>query len=224
MLWSFKSWASLSLDSSKRHHASRTRKEEKRPPKPALEIPIAPDITLTKPSLEQPFRSPWHCHCGYQQVDFCPYCDYDAGLRGSILFEHTSSASLPEASPQLGLDDPQSDSALRPNKLRKSKPDYFQIQYAPPTLEALTSARPDSILSTNSRTPLLNVALQTNPNYSPLPSDLRTPNKLEKREKRRRSTSIAGYPYTSFGKAGMPTKNLRTVSSKNFSKVSRSFV
>lgn len=82
---------------------------------------------------------------------------------------------------------------VRRRKLRKVKPDYRQLRYEPPAVETFPSLRPESILSTHSRTPLLRPSRVASSTYAPR----RVPNKLEKRDKMQRMSSVAAS--SSFG-------------------------
>lgn len=124
-------------------------------------------------------------HCLSQpSADFCPYCNHP----GTMLSElDRSSAAPPESRGQRT-----GKTSVRRRKLRKVKPDYQQLLYEPPTVETIASPRPESILSTHSRTPLLNPSRAASSNYAPR----RIPNKLEKRGKMRK---IASMPAPSSG-------------------------
>jgi hypothetical protein len=92
-------------------------------------------------------------------------------------------------------------SHVRRRKLRKVKPEYQQLRYEPPPVETIPSPRPESILSTHSRTLLLDPSRTASSNYAPQ----RTPNKLEKRHKMRRMASMAAS--SSFGFMALEVSN-----------------
>ncbi|KIM47680.1 hypothetical protein M413DRAFT_439346 [Hebeloma cylindrosporum] len=195
MLWSFKALAIFSPDASRLLHGDSPPgvSSESR----TLPPPNAHDITVTRPDSEhgRDLSQTWLCACGYQQLDFCPYCDYDQTRQVHEAFVPESSShslnfegSIMSPIDYDFLNQPPSP---RKRKLRKFRPHYQQLRYQTLDVEAVMSARPDSVLSTHSRTPLLNRSLPSNPNYTPLPSDRKTPKKLEKREKRKRSLSMS---------------------------------
>lgn len=139
------------------------------------------------------------CQCGLQQVDFCPYCDHQQTMPNSIVLNVLDLTSSPtslhnDAQHVMGA------SPIRPRKLQKVKPNYQQLRYEPSSVEVIESARPASITSTHSRTPLLHPSLPSSTNYPALPTERRTPNKLEKRDKIRRAGST-----TTFLPFGVPT-------------------
>ena len=208
MLWeSFKALAIFSSDASRLLRGSSPRNvSSEANASPAPKAPTAPTtaITVTRPDPEHGRDSKtWLCACGYQQLDFCPYCDYDQTrqVHESFVPESPSSSLSFEGSIMTPsyydfLNHPP---PPRKRKLRKFRPRYQQLHYETLDVEAVMTSRSDSVLSTQSRTPLLNRALPPKPNYPPLPSDPRTPKKLEKREKRKRSLSMSepSSPFTS---------------------------
>jgi len=216
MLWSFKALAIFSPDASHLLRGSS-------PPEVSSESPAldAPAIPVTKPDTEDGRDLSWLCACGYQQLDFCPYCEYDQTRQAHEPF-------VPE-SPSLDLEGPIMTSIhhdflnqpppprKRKRKLRKFRPHYQQLRYEALDVEAVVASRPDSVLSTHSRTPLLNRALPSNQYYPPLPSDCRTPKRLEKREKMKRSLSISesSSQFTSLSNSSSD----RVVRSKSFLQV-----
>jgi hypothetical protein len=205
MLWeSFKALAIFSSDASRLLRGSSPPDVSEANASPAPNAPTTA-ITVTRPDPEHGHNSSktWLCACGYQQLDFCPYCDYDQTRQvhesfvpespsSSLSFE--SSITTPSYYDFLNHPPPP-----RQRKLRKFRPRYQQLHYETLDVEAALSSRSDSFFSTHSRTPLLNRALPPKPNYPPLPSDPRIPKKLEKREKRKRSLSMSesSSPFTS---------------------------
>jgi hypothetical protein len=194
MFWSFKARAIFSPNPSRLLHGSSppdVSSEENTSPAPS-----SPGITVTRtdPAHERDSSKPWLCACGYQQLDFCPYCDYDQTRPVNEPFVPESPSSLnfegsimaPSYYDFLNQPPPP-----RKRKLRKFRPHYQQLQYETLDVQAVVSDRPDSVFSTHSRTPLLNRDLPSNPNYPPLPSNRRTPKKLEKREKTKGSISMS---------------------------------
>jgi len=149
------------------------------------------------------------CRCGLQQVDFCPYCDYRQ--TDSIVLNVPRSPTSLDKDPQHVLES----SPIRPRKLRKVKPNYQHLRYEPLSIEVVESARPASITSTHSRTPLLHPTRPSSSNYPALPTERRTPNKLEKREKIRRASST-----TTFLPFGVPTTHVLQDSSRSLTRVS----
>ena len=163
----------------------------------------------------------WLCHCEYRQVDFCPYCEYDQTvLVNALVVETTSSTSEHEySSTAIPVDVDASDSKPPPRKLRKIRSNYQQLQYEMLGTADIIAARPDSIISDNSRTPLLNTHLRANPGYLPLRSDRRTRNKLEKKAKRPRSVSCSdSYSVPVTSDLGKVSRRI-TVSSRSFLRV-----
>lgn len=117
-------------------------------------------------------------HCLSQpSADFCPYCNYPGTMLSDLDLSATHSETRAQRTDK---------SSVRRRKLRKVKPDYRQLRYEPP-VETTAPPRPESILSTHSRTPLLNPSRAATSNYAPR----RTPNKLEKRDKMRRIASMS---------------------------------
>ncbi|CAA7268080.1 unnamed protein product [Cyclocybe aegerita] len=194
MLWSLRAFATVSLEPPSRIPAA------------SASSPAQTNEELTSASLIRlPFTSPmaalaspnsptqessvatqrWFCHCGLEQGDFCPYCDYDQAVRRSFVLESVTECHLESRV----VAAPQPIATPKPRKLRKSRPDYQQLQYEPLQLGIVTEARPHSILSTHSRTPLLNPTLPAKSDYLPVQVH-RTSNKLEKR---RRSHSTSNY-------------------------------
>jgi hypothetical protein len=161
-------------------------------PDAKVSAPTTSVITLTRPDLEhwKDSPKPWLCPCGYQQLDFCPYCDYDQTRQPQDSFVPESPTLDFEASIMTSTHYHFLNSPPRPRtrKLRKIPPDYMQSRLG---VECLVSAPPDCVPSIHSRTPLLNRALPSNPNYPPLPVDCRNLKKLEKRENRKRSLSMS---------------------------------
>lgn len=224
MLWSFKARAIFSLDPSRLLHGSS-------PPNVSSEAKtlLAPAITARiagpDPEHGQDSSKPWLCACGYQEQDFCPYCDYDQT-------RPVHEPSVPESPSSLNFEG----SIMTPSyyeflnhpppprkrKLRKFRPHNQDLQYETLDVEAVISVRSDSVLSTNSRTPLLNRDLPSNLNYPPLPSNRRTPKKLEKREKRKRSNSVSepASHFTSLSNSS--SDRVVVVRSKSFLQVSHS--
>lgn len=149
----------------------------------------------------QESTTPGHgtCQCGLQQVDFCPYCDHRQTMPNSIVLNVLDLTSSPTSLHQ-DAQRVMEASPIRPRKLQKVKPNYQQLRYEPLSLEVVESARPASITSTHSRTPLLHPSLPSSTNYPALPTERRTPNKLEKRDKIRRAGST-----TTFLPFGVPT-------------------
>jgi len=192
---------------------------------PAPDAPTTA-ITVTRPDPEHRRDSSKRlCACGYQQLEFCPYCDYDQTRQvhesfvpespsSSLSFE--SSIMTPSHYDFLNHPPPP-----RKRKLRKFRPRYQQLHYETLDIEAVVPSRSNSVLSTHSRTPLLNRALPPKPNYPPLPSDGRTPKKLEKGEKRKRSLSMSetSSPFTSLLNSSTDRVVVR---SKSFLQVSHS--
>jgi hypothetical protein len=138
--------------------------------------PVAPIRTLTQ--VEWQDDNPCQYCLSQQSADFCPYCNYP----GTLGVLDRSPAAPPETSAQRT-----DNSFVRRRKLRKVKPDYQQLRYEPPNDETIASPRPESILSTHSRTPLLDPSRAASSTYAPR----RIPNKLEKRDKLRRIASMA---------------------------------
>lgn len=183
----------------------------------------APTIGLINSELEERFLAsgPWSCKCAYQQPDFCPYCDYDQSIQLAASYSILSSAPSPVLdTTSAGSHLQVANSTSRRRKLRKLRPDTQQLQYEVLNVEAVIATRPDSVLSIDSRTPLLDTHLKPNPNYHPLPSLPRTPNKLEKRGKRNRSTSMSGSSFFTLGSGSSHSINRKIVRSKSFLVVS----
>ncbi|KAF9056026.1 hypothetical protein BJ165DRAFT_1606270 [Panaeolus papilionaceus] len=189
MLWSFKALATFGHE---RHQQSPLQTKNidpttyQTPPPPfpqIVEEALPPTLTRT-------------CLCGFQQTDYCPYCEYNELQPQASIDTHEASDvvhtgpsfSFPIYAP---IATQPSKSRLNFNKLRKSRPDYSQLRYGSPSMpeSQLHSPKPESITSTHSRTPLLNTAI-SNTNYFPLPPQRRTTKKLEKRDKRIRSGSL----------------------------------
>lgn len=158
---------------------------------------------------------PWLCICEFQQDGFCPYCEYDQTLRVTSSSVETTAAL--DNSALTFADDPSIH--RQPQKLRKIRSNYYQLHHEALDTTSIIAAKPDSIISADSRTPLLNIHMRSKPDYSPLTPERRTPNKLEKRGKRSRSTSLSDSYSTSL--SPVPTKFSRsaTITSKSFLRV-----
>ncbi|PPQ79904.1 hypothetical protein CVT25_002960 [Psilocybe cyanescens] len=191
MLWSFKRFINFTLNAVRTRVQSplitQAHNESEHPPEEFVFYP--PKIKVTKPESEQ--IASQLCQCGYQRLEFCPYCEYDQSVQveGSISLENgPSSPDIDGPLNYAQMDG--SDGPSRPRKLRKIKSDYPRTQHEILDQEVVIAARPNSILSNHSRTPLLNNGLQPKSNYLPLSPEQRTPKKLEKRGRRQRSDSL----------------------------------
>lgn len=183
-------------------------------------------LTIERPNL---------CQCGQQAHLFCPYCEYDQHVRtaGSMIMQTTtSSPAIPDSidyAQMDGSDGPNPSIPYpRPRKLKKMKSDYQHIQYELLDVEAVISARPNSILSSHSsshsRTPLLNHGQKSkNINYLALPPEKKPPKKLEKKAKRQRAGSMPNHSalYSTFSElSDEPRRTIKVVKSKSFLNVS----
>ncbi|KAF8167542.1 hypothetical protein B0H34DRAFT_682266 [Crassisporium funariophilum] len=213
MLWSFKALATFNFDPSRLLNASTSTNVNKNAPGSAVNF-STPIINVTAPAIPEP----WMCQCGPRNTGFCPYCDYQDPHQSQ-----NDECSMIETLHPLSVEDLTNmhygnADMSRPRKLRKSRREEYQLlQWEPLHPRAVISARPDSILSTHSRTPLLNHGLPTNPDYLPLAGDRRTPNKLEKRDKRERYSSMPSMSSAAF--AAIPEssrRKSRVVKSKSF--------
>ncbi|KAF9532122.1 hypothetical protein CPB83DRAFT_891447 [Crepidotus variabilis] len=218
MQWSLKA---LTAFTHHRHNSSpspsRTVREEKRRSTPLQDLSNNPNVPLSPPEFTQGSSSQ-RCHCGYQPADFCPYCDHQEAVQSTVVLNvvELSPPSDIHSFPSVAASEVLSDPTSRRRKLRKVKPDYQQIRLQSSTdtqnVSITNSPKPESLQSTNSRTPLLKPFARVSAHYPPLPEEPRTPKKLEKRDKRRRSRSITGFYTTRFGisSAGNSETNLRT--------------
>lgn len=196
-------------------------------------LTILSAVDVRRPELEDGLATPpdsedgcktsqtWLCHCEYRQIDFCPYCEYDhTVLVNTLIVETTSPTSeLKNSSAAITVKVDTSDSKPPPRKLRKTRSNYQQLHYEALGTADILAVKPDSIISDNSRTPLLNKHLRASPSYLPLRPDRRTRNKLEKKEKRPRSISCSD-SHSILVAAGSGKVSRRiTVSSKSFLRV-----
>ncbi|KAF9486403.1 hypothetical protein BDN70DRAFT_10590 [Pholiota conissans] len=194
MLWSFRGFTTFSLYPSRISEVSvaphrsvprtTTSDNDLNNPNPFKEpISIEPEDGLaTLQDLEvgsHVTSQSWLCRCERQETDFCPYCDY----------ERTVSIVKVAQAPTHNSDELPKTSARR--KLRKFRRNYQQLRYEALGVESILAARPDSVISSDSRMPLLNPFLSANLKYPPRVPVTRS-RRLEKKNKRGRSTSLPG--------------------------------
>ncbi|PPQ99534.1 hypothetical protein CVT24_005324 [Panaeolus cyanescens] len=212
MLWSFKNLATFSHE----RPSSSALQAEHLIPTTYPTIPAYPQIVeeslpTTSATLTRT------CQCGFQQTDYCPYCEFNEIQPQESIETHETSDVLHDA-PSFSTPVPVANtittatSSKPRTKLRKSRPDYFQLQHGSMLQHPqIHSPKPESIASTHSRTPLLNAAVSVNTNYIPLPPQRRTTKKLEKRDKRSRSGSLPNIGMLAFNNLPEPQSDHESV-------------
>uniref|UniRef100_A0A8H7Y5A4 DH domain-containing protein n=1 Tax=Psilocybe cubensis TaxID=181762 RepID=A0A8H7Y5A4_PSICU len=192
---------------------------------PTDEVDPPPEVKVTKPDLEQ-FK-PQSCHCGHQQPEFCPYCEYDLSIQveRAISLVNGTRPDIGEPTNYAQMDG--ADGPPRRRKLRKTKSVYSRLDFAKLDNKTSIAMRPNSMVSNNSRTPLLDDEQPSKSYYPTLPSERKTPNKLEKRG-RPRTGSLPTMRHSTLSDISnnfTPQRPIKTVKSKSFlnSRAIRSF-
>lgn len=154
-------------------------------------------VTPPPPEYAEVISEDFHelCHCRIQQDDYCPYCDIRDPIPNSTVTLNELDRGIPSSvdTDMVYMTESRTQLPVRRRKLQKTKSNYQKLQHKPSIFQFSLSGRPESVLSANSRTPLLNPSLATVTDYPEPRTTRRNPNKLAKRTKTRSSMPTADF-------------------------------